>query len=84
MTYHITIRPKAIKILERINAPFYSKIKDAIYSLANEPRPDGYIKLKGRDGYRIRVGQYRVIYDIHDDLLLINVISLGHRKDVYE
>ena len=46
--------------------------------------PEGYIKLKGRDGYRIRVGTYRIICDIFDDLLLIDVINLGHRKDIYD
>ena len=48
------------------------------------PRPQGYKKLKGRKGYRIRVGNYRVIYEIFDDILLIDVIDLGHRQEIYE
>ena len=48
------------------------------------PRPQGCKKLKGRKGYRIRVGYYRVIYEIIDDVLLIDVVDLGHRKDIYE
>ena len=48
------------------------------------PRPQGYRKLKGRKGYRIRVGDYRVIYEIFDHILLIDVIDLGHRKEIYE
>lgn len=84
MTYKINIQKKALKILEKINEPYYSNIKEAILSLANNPRPQGYIKLKGRDGYRIRVADYRIIYDIIDDILLIDVIDLGHRKNIYE
>ena len=47
------------------------------------PRPVGNKKLKGRDGYRIRIGNYRIIYDIFDSELIIDVIALGHRKDIY-
>ena len=84
MAYCITLKKQAIKALEKINEPYYSNIKDAIYSLADNPRPQGCKKLKGRDGYRIRVADYRIIYDIFDDVLLIDVINLGHRKDIYE
>ena len=59
-------------------------ILSAIGSLSENPRPQGYRKLKGRKGYRIRVGDYRVIYEILDDILLIDVIDLGHRKEIYE
>lgn len=84
MAYHVILKKRAIKALEKINEPFYSNIKEAIYSLANNPRPSGYKKLKGRDGYRIRVADYRIIYDILDDVLLVDVIDLGHRKDIYD
>ncbi len=59
-------------------------IFDAIAELAFEPRPRGYKKLKGRSGYRIRVGDYRIIYEIIDKELIIDVIAIGHRKDIYE
>ncbi|WP_460694625.1 type II toxin-antitoxin system RelE family toxin [Mucilaginibacter puniceus] len=52
--------------------------------LSSDPRPNGYRKLKGRDGYRIRVGNYRVIYEIFDNILTVDIITLGHRKDIYE
>jgi mRNA interferase RelE/StbE len=84
MAYHITLKKRAIKALEKINEPHYSNIKEAIYSLADNPRPPGCKKLKGRDGYRIRVADYRIIYDVFDDFLLVDVIDLGHRKDIYE
>lgn len=57
---------------------------EAIFALANEPRPNGYKKLKGREAYRIRIGDYRVIYEIHDGVLTIEVIDLGHRRDIYD
>lgn len=84
MIFSITLKKRAIKAFEKINEPYYSNIKEAIYSLADNPRPIGYKKLKGRVGYRIRVADYRIIYDIFDDVLLIDVIELGHRKDIYE
>jgi mRNA interferase RelE/StbE len=59
-------------------------IKTAIASLANDPRPSGCKKLKGEDAYRIRVGDYRVIYEIEDDKIIVIVVSVGHRKDIYK
>ncbi|MBO9635349.1 MAG: type II toxin-antitoxin system RelE/ParE family toxin [Chitinophagaceae bacterium] len=64
--------------------PAYSQIKNSILQLADNPRPHGYKKLKGRDGYRIRVGDYRVLYNIFDNILSVDVVNLGHRKDIYE
>jgi len=84
VAYQVTLKKRAIKALEDINEPYYSNVKAAIYALANNPRPKGYKKLKGRDGYRIRVADYRIIYDILDKILLVDVIDLGHRKDIYE
>lgn len=84
MAYTIEFRSKVLKVLVKINEPHYSAIKKQIYDLADNPRPKGYKKLKGRKGYRIRVGNYRVIYEIFDAVLLIDVIDLGHRKEIYE
>jgi mRNA interferase RelE/StbE len=84
MAYSITFKKKAIKALTKINEPYYSAIKTAIYNLADNPRPNGYIKLKGRDGYRIRVGTYRIIYDIFDTTLVVDVVNIGSRGDIYE
>ena len=84
MAYQVTLKKKAIKALENINEPYYNNIKKAIYGLADNPRPQGYIKLKGRNGYRIRVADYRILYDIFDNTLSVDIINLGHRKDIYE
>ncbi|MFN4285226.1 MAG: type II toxin-antitoxin system RelE family toxin [Lacibacter sp.] len=84
MAYQIFLKKRAIKALEKINEPYYSQIKQAIYKLAHTPRPSGYIKLKGREAYRIRVSDYRIIYEIFDDVLVVEVIDIGHRKNIYE
>jgi mRNA interferase RelE/StbE len=84
MAYTIEFSNKVLKALIRINEPNYSAIKKQIYDLAENLRPQGYRKLKGREGYRIRVGDYRIIYEIFDTILLIEVIDLGHRKEIYE
>ncbi|MCH6200123.1 type II toxin-antitoxin system RelE/ParE family toxin [Aquiflexum sp. LQ15W] len=73
-----------MKKLSKIPDPYYSNIKTAILELGNDPRPKGYKKLKGRVAYRIRVSDYRIIYEIHDSILLVDVIDLGHRKEIYE
>lgn len=84
MPYSLDFSKQALKELEKINEPFYSNIKQAIFNLTENPLPNGYKKLKGRDGYRIRIGNYRVIYEIFDEQLIIEIVTLGHRKDIYE
>jgi mRNA interferase RelE/StbE len=84
MAYSLNFTRQALKELEKINEPYYSNIKQAIAGLTVNPRPHGYKKLKGRDGYRIRVADYRIIYNIFDHKLIIDIIALGHRKDIYE
>ena len=79
----MTLKRRAIKALLKINEPFYSNIKDAIYNLADNPRPPGYNKMKDRSGYRIRMGDYRVIYDVFDTVLVVEIIDLGHRREIY-
>ena len=58
-------------------------IKEAIASLALNPRPQGYKKLKSTNAYRIRSGNYRIIYEIHEDIITIVVIDVGHRREIY-
>jgi mRNA interferase RelE/StbE len=84
MPYQITLKKKAIKALQEISEPYYSNIKSAIYDLADNPRPHGYKKLKGRNGFRIRVADYRIIYEIFDNTLVIDVINIGHRREIYD
>lgn len=83
VTYSITISKSAQKQLDKLQDDIAGRIIASIYDLAKDPRPNGCKKLKGREAYRIRVGDYRVIYEIFDSVLLIDIIALGHRKDIY-
>ena len=80
--YIISLSKKAQKQLDKLSDLIAEPILDAIANLATNPRPAGCKKLKGRDGFRLRVGNYRILYDIYDAELVINVIALGHRKEV--
>ena len=82
--YTVSFSKKALKALVTINEPFYSKIKSVIQNLAENPRPEGCVKLKGPESYRIRIGTYRVIYNIFDDQLTIDIINIGSRGGVYK
>ncbi|MCX6351580.1 MAG: type II toxin-antitoxin system RelE/ParE family toxin [Bacteroidetes bacterium] len=84
MIYQIVIEKHAAKQLGKIKDPDYTRIKNTILDLAKNPRPEGAKKLKGRLGYRIRQGDYRIIYDIEDNILTVFILTAGHRKDVYE
>ena len=83
-SYTILLTKKAQKQIDKLTNNIADPIIEAIASLENEPRPNGSIKLKGRESYRIRVGNYRVIYEIQDEELIVDVIALGHRKDIYK
>ncbi len=83
MTYKLSILRRAQKQLAKIPANDYKKIKKTILDLARDPRPPGSKKLKGRDGWRIRQGDFRVIYEIQDDRLIIIVLEVGNRRDIY-
>ncbi|MEI8086081.1 MAG: type II toxin-antitoxin system RelE/ParE family toxin [Paludibacter sp.] len=82
--YIVVLSKKAQKQLDKLSDHIAEPILNAITDLENNPRPAGFKKLKGRDGCRIRVGNYRIIYDIFDSELIIDIIALGHRKDIYE
>jgi mRNA interferase RelE/StbE len=82
--YQIRITRTAQKQLDKLPESIAGILIEAFSDLAVNPRPHGYKKLKGRDAYRIRKGDFRIIYDIHDKILTIEVISIGHRKDIYD
>lgn len=82
--YEIRITKTAQKQLDKLPGSTAEILIAAILELSYNPRPTGCKKLKGRDGYRIRRGNYRIIYDIYDQILTIEVIAIGHRKDIYE
>ena len=82
--YQVVIEKQAQKQLAKIPPPYYHNIIDAMQDLAANPRPHGYKKLKGRQGLRIRIADYRVIYTIQEQILTVLIIAIAHRKDVYE
>ena len=84
MKYTILIERYAQKQIMKLDKKIIPVIKTAIASLADNPKPHGYKKLKGEDAYRIRVGDYRIIYEIDDGKIIVTVVSVGHRKDIYK
>ncbi len=83
MRYTIEILRTARKQLERVEPQDQDRLISAILALAENPRPSGSKRLSGRLAWRIRVGAYRVIYEIHNDRLMILVVAVGHRREVY-
>ncbi|GAC1601530.1 MAG: type II toxin-antitoxin system RelE/ParE family toxin [Acidimicrobiales bacterium] len=81
--YRVEIRPAAVRALRKLDRTVRPRIEGAITLLAEDPRPPASRPLRGRNGYRVRVGDYRIIYTLHDDVLLVIVVTLGHRRDVY-
>jgi mRNA interferase RelE/StbE len=82
-SYRIEIKRSAAKELEAIPAKDRRRVATKIQALAGNPRPAGCEKLSGHDKYRIRQGNYRILYTIEDDVLLVTVIKIGDRRDVY-
>ncbi|MEH2377466.1 MAG: type II toxin-antitoxin system RelE/ParE family toxin [Nostoc sp.] len=84
MIYQVQISKKASKQLKQLPVDIQERLESKIQQLAEDPRPDGVGKLKnGENRYRIRVGDYRILYDIYDDVLVVTVVRVGHRREVY-
>ena len=83
MNYEIFIERSAQQSLSKIPRLYQDRLVEAIHKLRRNPRPVGVQKLIGRNAWRIRVGNYRVIYEIDDDQSKVLVVVTGHRRDVY-
>ena len=81
--YRITIKKSAVKELEDIPKKDLPKIVKRIQSLAQNPRPDGSQKLSNKEQYRVRQGDYRIVYSIEDKESLIDIVKIGHRREIY-
>ena len=81
--YKIQVKKSAEKELGEIPKKELLKILNKIESLSDDPHPTGSIKLTNQEKYRIRVGNYRILYKIEDNILTIFVVKVGHRKDIY-
>lgn len=83
-SYRIELRPSAARALRKLDPQVRDRIVGAITLLSHDPRPPAARALRGRDGYRVRVGDYRILYTVVDDVLLVVVVTVGHRREVYE
>ncbi len=81
--YTIRVKRSAEKELDRLSARTFERIAQAILRLEHDPRPPGSQKLRGAQEYRFRVGKYRILYAIDDRERVVEVIAVGHRRDVY-
>ncbi|KAF3887635.1 MULTISPECIES: type II toxin-antitoxin system RelE family toxin [Nostocales] len=85
MNYKVEILKGALKQIKKLPLELQERIQVKIDNLAIEPRPSGVKKLKGKENtYRIRVCEYRIIYDIFENVLLVNVVKIGHRSKIYK
>ena len=83
MSYALRILPRAEKDLASLDSIPYESVKKKIYSLRENPRPPGCRRLADYPGWRIRIGEYRVIYEIDDATKVVTVLKVGHRKEIY-
>jgi mRNA interferase RelE/StbE len=83
VTYSLFILRRAQKELAELPPEAFERIRESIRALSDSPRPPGCLKLTAREGWRIRVGDYRVIYEIDDEQRVVTVLHVGHRRDVY-
>jgi mRNA interferase RelE/StbE len=83
MAYDVFLKRSAEKELDRLPTNIHDRIIEHLVSLKEEPRPVGAKKLRGRAGYRIRVGAYRILYVVDDSAKKVEVFSVAHRREVY-
>ena len=85
MSYRVIVAPAPAKFLERLrDQSLKRRLAKALHSLENDPRPPGCVKLQGEEElYRVRVGDYRIVYQVRDAVLVVLVVQMGHRREIY-
>ena len=83
MSYEIHIVPAAERDLRKLSPPLHDRVSARLLSLEVNPRPRGAKKLRGREEYRLRIGDYRVLYAIVDSSHTVTIFAVGHRREVY-
>jgi mRNA interferase RelE/StbE len=84
VAYRLEFTPSADRQFRKLPVQLQARLKPHIDALIQNPRPSGIEKLKGEDNaYRLRVGDYRILYEVHDKVLLVLVVKVGHRREVY-
>ena len=85
MSYRIELSPAAARHLRKLDGAARRRVQAAVELLASDPRPPSAKKLVGGDGeWRVRTGDYRIVYEIHDGVLVVLVLAVGHRREVYQ
>ncbi len=85
MTYRIEVTPAAVRQLRKLDSQARRRVQAAVELLANDPRPSGAEKLVGGNGeWRVRTGDYRIVYEVNDGVLVVLVIAVGHRREIYQ
>jgi mRNA interferase RelE/StbE len=82
-SYELSFKRSVAKDLRELPKQDVKRILQRIRALRDDPRPPGCEKLSGQERYRVRPGVYRIVYEIHDDVLVVTVVKVGHRRDVY-
>jgi mRNA interferase RelE/StbE len=83
MAYRVNLKQSAEKELERLQANIRIRIVKRLLDLEQNPRPSGIKRLQGEESYRLRVGDYRVLYTVDDRAKVILILAVGHRREVY-
>ena len=84
MSYRVVLHRAAVAEIRKLPSQVKNRVKSAIDGLADEPVPSGAIRLKGRpNAYRLRIGDHRILYEVHATELVIYVVGVGHRREVY-
>ena len=83
MSYSVTVQRRAQKQIARFPTNVRDRIESSLRALAGNPRPPGCRRLRGEEGWRLRVGDYRVIYEIDDEERVVTILQVEHRRDVY-
>ena len=83
MTHLIAVAPPAQRALAKVDGPMRRRLEGAIRLLAEDPHPPASRRLAGGPAFRVRIGDHRIIYEVHDDVLAVVAVTLGHRRDVY-
>ena len=81
--YTVVVTRTVYKLLDKLPDKVATTLENKMLELENDPRPVGCKKLKGRNGYRIRSGNYRIIYEVDDKIITVTIIDVGDRKDIY-
>ena len=82
MAYEVIVKPSAAKAIRKLDRTSQRRIVRLLDRLAEHPRPEGVVKMQGEENlWRLRIGDYRLIYEIHDDRLVVLVLRVGHRRE---